>query len=90
MSGPAMDGPSVYELLEHQKCNSTAAVPTVWNGLLLHMQQHSLQLSHLKICVIGGSAAPLSMIEAFQEGEPVDVHFWSAVYLVDGWRRNHR
>ncbi|KAK9838652.1 hypothetical protein WJX74_000674 [Apatococcus lobatus] len=77
LPGPAMDGPSVYDLLEHQKCNSTAAVPTVWNGLLLHMQEHNLRLSHLKICVIGGSAAPLSMIKAFQEEYGVEVrHLW--------------
>ena len=63
-----MDGASVYDLLENQQCNTTAAVPTVWLGLLQHMRDNHLRLSSLKSCVIGGSAAPLSMIKAFQEG----------------------
>lgn len=67
-AGPLMDGASVYNLLESQQCNTTAAVPTVWLGLLQYMRDNNLRLSSLKSCVIGGSAAPLSMIKAFQEG----------------------
>ncbi len=67
-AGPLLDGASVFELLENEQCTTTAAVPTVWLGLLQHMQEHNLRLSSLTSCVIGGSAAPLSMIKAFQEG----------------------
>ena len=43
-----MDGASVYDLLENQQCNTTAAVPTVWLGLLQHMRDNNLRLSSLK------------------------------------------
>ena len=58
----------MYDLLERQKCTITAAVPTVWLALLQHLQDHDVRLSTLKISVIGGSAAPLSMIKAIQDG----------------------
>ena len=36
--GPALDGKSVYELLESEKVTMAAGVPTVWLMLLNHMQ----------------------------------------------------
>jgi fatty-acyl-CoA synthase len=34
--GPALDGKSVYELLETEKVTLAAGVPTVWQMLLAH------------------------------------------------------
>ena len=36
--GPALDGKSVYELIEAEKVTFAAGVPTVWQMLLGHMQ----------------------------------------------------
>jgi hypothetical protein len=44
----------------------TAGVPTVWLGLLQHMEQHKLRLPRLRLLVIGGSAAPRAMIAKFE------------------------
>lgn len=44
----------------------SAGVPTVWLNLMSHVQQHNLSFNHLRTIVIGGSAAPRHMIEAFQ------------------------
>ena len=46
--GAALDGASLYELFESEARDSTSAVPTVWLGLLNHMQQNKLRFSTLK------------------------------------------
>lgn len=75
--GPAMDGKSIYELLESEKVTMAAGVPTVWQMLLGHLQQNNLKFSTLKRTVIGGSACPPAMIHAFNEIYGVTVlHAW--------------
>ncbi len=75
--GPALDGKSVYELIESEGVTFAAGVPTVWQMLLGHMKPAGLQFSHLQRTVIGGSACPPAMIDAFREDYKVDVlHAW--------------
>ncbi len=75
--GPAMDGKSIYELMENEKVSYAAGVPTVWQMLLAHMQAGGLRFSTLKRTVIGGSACPPAMIETFNEKYGVEVlHAW--------------
>ncbi|WP_395644488.1 long-chain-fatty-acid--CoA ligase [Terricaulis sp.] len=77
MPGAKLDGASVYELLEDEKVTFTAAVPTVWQGLLTHMRDNNLKLSTLKRVAIGGSAIPESVLRAFEEDYGVEViHAW--------------
>ncbi len=77
MPGAKLDGASVFELLSTEKVTLTAGVPTVWLMLLNHMQEHGSTLPELKRVVIGGSAAPRSMIEAFQDKHGAHVvHAW--------------
>jgi fatty-acyl-CoA synthase len=75
--GPALDGKSIYELIEAEKVTFAAGVPTVWQMLLSHMKPNALNFSSLKRTVIGGSACPPAMINAFRESYGVDVlHAW--------------
>jgi 3-(methylthio)propionyl---CoA ligase len=75
--GGALDGKSIYELLETEKVTYAAGVPTVWQMLLGHMKPGGLKFSTLKRTVIGGSACPPAMIHAFQEDYGVEVlHAW--------------
>jgi fatty-acyl-CoA synthase len=75
--GPALDGKSVYELIENEKVTYAAGVPTVWQMLLGHLQANGLKFSTLKRTVIGGSACPPAMINAFQQLYGVEVlHAW--------------
>ena len=75
--GPALDGKSVYELLEAEKVTFAAGVPTVWQMLLGHMQQNGLRFSTLQRTVIGGSACPPAMISMFKDTYGVSVlHAW--------------
>jgi acyl-CoA synthetase (AMP-forming)/AMP-acid ligase II len=75
--GPAMDGKSIYELIEAEKVSYAAGVPTVWQMLLGHMKPNGLRFSTLKRTVIGGSACPPAMITAFNDDYGVEVlHAW--------------
>ncbi len=77
MPGGKMDGESVYELLDSEKVSMTAAVPTVWLMLLQYLESTGKKLPHLNRVVIGGSACPPSMIEAFERDYDVEVvHAW--------------
>ena len=75
--GPAMDGKSIFELIESEKVTFAAGVPTVWQMMLAHMQAGKLRFSTLKRTVIGGSACPPAMIAAFNDDYGVEVlHAW--------------
>jgi fatty-acyl-CoA synthase len=75
--GPALDGQSIYELMEAEQVTYAAGVPTVWQMLLSHMKLAGLQFSSLKRTVIGGSACPPAMITAFHDDHGVEVlHAW--------------
>ena len=75
--GPALDGKSVYELIEAEGVTFAAGVPTVWQMLLGYMKPAGLRFSRLNRTVIGGSACPPAMIRAFQEDYGVEVlHAW--------------
>jgi fatty-acyl-CoA synthase len=77
MPGPQLDGASLYELFESEEVTVSAGVPTVWLGLLQHLQTKGLKLSTLRRLVIGGSAAPPAMIRTFDEQFGVTVlHAW--------------
>ncbi len=75
--GPALDGKSVYELIEAEGVTFAAGVPTVWQMLLGHMKPQGLKFSNLTRTVIGGSACPPAMIDTFRNDYKVDVlHAW--------------
>jgi len=75
--GPALDGKSIYELIEAEKVTYAAGVPTVWQMLLTHMKPASLKFTTLRRTVIGGSACPPAMISAFNDDYGVEVlHAW--------------
>ena len=80
--GPALDGKSVYELIESEGVTFAAGVPTVWQMLLGHMKPAGLKFASLRRTVIGGSACPPAMIDAFREDYGVDVlHAWGMTEL---------
>jgi fatty-acyl-CoA synthase len=77
MPGMKLDGASIYELLNEFKVTATAAVPTLWLGLLQHLEAVGGKLPYLKRVVIGGSACPRAITKAFQDIYGVEVvHAW--------------
>ncbi len=77
LPGPKLDGESLVELFETERVTMTAGVPTVWMALLNYMRQTGRRFSTLKRVIVGGSAAPESMVRAFQDEFGVEVrHAW--------------
>ena len=77
MPGAGMDGESIYQILTEERVTMTAAVPTVWLMLLQHMDKIGGSLPDLENVVIGGSACPRAITQAFQDKYGVDViHAW--------------
>ena len=75
--GAGMDGKSIYELFEQEKVTFSAGVPTVWQMLLSYMETSNLTLTTMKRTVIGGSACPPAMLDAFRDKYGVTVnHAW--------------
>ena len=77
MPGAKLDGPSLCELFTDEKVTMTAAVPTVWLGLLQYLEQTGKTLPHLKRVMIGGAACPRSIIDTFEKKYGIEViHAW--------------
>ena len=74
--GPALDGKSVYELMEAEQVTCAAGVPTVWLGLLNHLHAEGKKFSTLKRTSVGGAACPPAMIEAFHTLGVEVLHGW--------------
>ena len=75
--GAKLDGASLFELMESEEVFSSWGVPTVWLGLLQEMGRRGRAPKGLGEVVIGGAAAPKSMIETFERDFGVNVcHAW--------------
>ena len=65
--GPRLDGEGLYELLDSEKVNYSAGVPTVWLGLLEYLEKTGKELPYLKKGLSGGSALPEALIRGFEK-----------------------
>ena len=67
----------IAQILAAEKPTFAAAVPTIWQGLLQYLDANPQDISHLREVVVGGSAAPPSLMHAFEEryGVPI-LHAW--------------
>ncbi len=75
--GPSPDPADIAELIESEGVTLSAGVPTVWLGLLEYLEEHDADLSSLERVIIGGSAAPESLIRTYEQEYDVDVvHAW--------------
>ena len=77
LPGPKLDGPSLYELMEAEQVTISAGVPTIWMGLIQHVEQNKLRFSSMKRTAVGGSAMPMALIAKFVDVYGVEVrHGW--------------
>jgi fatty-acyl-CoA synthase len=80
--GPWLDGKSLHELFETEGVTMAAGVPTVWQGLLTHVEANNLKFSTMKRTVIGGSTCPPAMLNTFEDKYGVQViHAWGMTEL---------
>lgn len=75
--GPHLQPRDLAELIQAEKVTFTAGVPTIWFGLLSLLDKERYDLSSLRAMVVGGAAAPQSMIEGFDKKHGLKViHAW--------------
>ena len=76
MPGGALDGPSVFKLMDSEGVFSAWGVPTVWQGLLAEVKAQGRLPKEFAQVVVGGSAAPRAMIETFEKMGVGVNHAW--------------
>jgi fatty-acyl-CoA synthase len=79
LPGPHLDPASLVDLMQRECVTITAGVPTIWMGVLqlLDASPGARDLSALRSMVVGGSAIPQALIEAFEKRHGLRVvHAW--------------
>ena len=66
LPGPKLDPASLVELFDGEGVTFTAGVPTVWLALADYLENTGHRLKTLRRLVVGGSAAPRSLVERFE------------------------
>jgi fatty-acyl-CoA synthase len=75
--GPHLQPRDLAELIQSEKLTITAGVPTLWLGLFGLLENERYDVSALRLMVVGGSAAPRSLIEAYQKKLGLKIlHAW--------------
>jgi len=76
MPGPHLDPLSLLELMERERVTCAAGVPTIWAGILEQLEKQKRPLVPNCRMIVGGSAAPESMIRAFDALGLRVIHAW--------------
>jgi len=77
LPGPHLTPRDLASLIEAERVTLTAGVPTLWLGLLNLLENERYDLSSLRGMIVGGAAAPQSMIEGFEKKHNLTVmHAW--------------
>ncbi|MFT4783512.1 MAG: acyl-CoA synthetase (AMP-forming)/AMP-acid ligase II [Paracoccaceae bacterium] len=74
--GSALDGESLFDLMNDEQVYSAWGVPTVWTGLLAQIKAEGRLPAGFGDVVIGGSAASPSMIATFEAAGVNVCHAW--------------
>ena len=74
--GPSPDPEDIAMLIEEEGVTVTAGVPTVWLGLMEYAEETDVDLGSLDRIIVGGSAAPKSMIRWFDDRGVEVLHAW--------------
>ncbi|MDQ1642023.1 MAG: hypothetical protein QOJ90_1374 [Actinomycetota bacterium] len=63
--------------ISEERPTFAAAVPTVWTGLLAHLDATPSDMTSLREVVVGGSACPPALMQAFEQRHGVRItHAW--------------
>ncbi|HEY4315356.1 MAG TPA: long-chain fatty acid--CoA ligase [Actinomycetes bacterium] len=64
------------DLIETTKPTLAGGVPTIWAGLLAHLDEHPRDLSSIRDAIVGGSAAPRALMEGLDRHGLHLTHAW--------------
>ncbi|NHN56801.1 long-chain fatty acid--CoA ligase [Calidifontibacter sp. DB0510] len=64
-------------MIQSEKVTGGAGVPTIWNDLLRYIDSNEVDTSSVRRMMVGGSAAPMSMLKAYQDKHNIEI--------ISGW-----
>lgn len=67
LPGPRFNAEILADLIQEEQVTVTAGVPTIWLGLLMVLEKGQHKTDSLRAVICGGSAAPPSLITAYEE-----------------------
>jgi fatty-acyl-CoA synthase len=73
MPGRFLQAAPLAKIIETYRPTLAGAVPSIWNDLLAYVDEHPTDLSSLRLVPCGGSAVPLSLMQAFEERHGVRI-----------------
>src|SRR5690606_26339407 len=77
MPGLHLKPEPLARLIEEEQVTVAAGVPTIWMGLYQELMQNKRDISRVRALIVGGSAMPRSLIEAYERDLGVNVlHAW--------------
>ncbi len=77
LPGTLLQGAQLAELINREAVTIALGVPTIWVGLIRYLRSSGQRLAAMKRAIIGGAAAPPSLIEALQREFGIEVrHAW--------------
>ncbi|MEZ4658234.1 MAG: long-chain fatty acid--CoA ligase [Caldilineaceae bacterium] len=77
MPGPFLQPGPLADMVQDYKVTVVTGVPTIWMGVYQEVQKNHRDLSSIRALIVGGSAMPRSMIEAYEGKLGVNVvHAW--------------
>lgn len=65
MPAQFMHPADLLKMIVEERVTMTGGVPTIWIGMMQVLEKQPVDLSHLKLILIGGSAVPESMMRYF-------------------------
>ena len=82
LPGTLLQGAQLAELINREAVTIALGVPTIWVGLIRYLRSSGQRLAAMKRAIIGGAAAPPSLIEALQREFGIEVrHAWGMTEL---------
>ena len=76
-AGPNVQPKDICEIVQAEKVTFVGAVPTVWIAIKELVEKEGFDISSIRCIPIGGSAAPRSLIEAFDKKfDATMMHAW--------------
>ena len=73
LPGRFLQAEPLARMISQLRPTVAGAVPTIWNDLLAYVDEHTTDLSSLRLVACGGSAVPLALMQAFEQRHGVRI-----------------
>ena len=85
LPGPDLSPEALVNLIEAEEVTFSAGVPTIWLGVVQHLQATGRTVPTLSKVAVGGSAAPRVLIDTLEDDYGVTVsHVWGMTEMTQG------